>query len=106
MDKLKQKRWNRTSKAAKFLRKGLQSGEIDPNDTPKNIKETYPIFSEYSDTAFRAAWNRMKAELGIHVHKGDESNKSMLGYNDNSDGKYSPGVFSFVFVSNHFFLFS
>ena len=65
------KRWNRNSKAGKFLLEGLKSGEIDHNETPKNVWERYPMFKDYKLESFRSQWNKCKSELGVHV-RGNE----------------------------------
>ena len=65
----KSDRWTKDCEAAKLLRSGLESGEIDPNDPPKTIYETYPLFQQYDLTRFRAALNKIKAEKGYMLRK-------------------------------------
>ena len=35
------------SEAAKLLKEGLENGDIDPNETPKSVHESRPIFEQY-----------------------------------------------------------
>ena len=66
-NKRKSDRWNRDSEAGKMLKSMLENGEMDPSDSPKRIWELYPIFKQYDLAKFRAALNKMKAELGVNL---------------------------------------
>jgi hypothetical protein len=60
-------RWSNRTKAHKLLKEGLTDGTIDNTLKPKDVHEANTEFLKYPLTSFRAAFNRMKAELGVHV---------------------------------------
>lgn len=60
-------RWSKDSKAAKYLKKAMVEGEIDTNNQPKVIYDSCPLFQKYKLDSFRAAFNKLKAELGCNV---------------------------------------
>ena len=61
------KRWNKDSKAAVYMRKAIQQGDIDTSDTPKTVYDRYPIFQQYKLDSFRQAFNKTKTELGMNL---------------------------------------
>ena len=61
--------WNKDCEAAKFLKAGLKNGDIDPNELPKVVWESFPIFQKYDLTKFRVALNKIKADVGCHLRK-------------------------------------
>lgn len=79
----KSDRWNRDSEAGKLLRQLLENGEVDASDPPKIVWESYPIFQQYDLSKFRAALNKMKAELGCNIRTTkkdpDENNGGGIG---------------------------
>lgn len=60
-------RWCKKSKANQMLLTGLKKQEIDPNTPPKQVWESEPEFQKCKLDAFRAAYNRAKADYGFHV---------------------------------------
>ena len=64
------KRWSATSQEAKLLESKLKAGEIDPNEQPRDIYKRYSVFQKYKLDSFRAAYNKMKAKLGLRVQRG------------------------------------
>ena len=90
----KASRWSKSSKAAKFLKHALMSGEIDPNEPPRNIHASNPLFQEYSLATFRNNLTKLKTELGIHVRKPCDTKPpplATLAFNDEAeecDGKF------------------
>ena len=62
-------KWSNRTKAYKLLKEGLTDGTIDNNLKPKDVHESHIEFLKYPLTSFRAAFNRMKAELGVHVRE-------------------------------------
>ena len=68
--------WEKNSDAAKLLKSGLENGDIDPQLPPKQIWESCPIFQQYELTRFRAALNKMKAEIGLHLRKANAANNN------------------------------
>ena len=87
---MKDKRWSKNSPAGKFLTRGLQNGDLDPNDTPKNIWESHGLFKQYTLDKFRSAWNKEKALLGMHVRPDSGKAKSYgggMGVFGDDDGK-------------------
>lgn len=88
-------RWHKESEAAKLLKAGLESGDIDPHETPKSIWETYPIFQQYELHRFRAALNKMKAEMGCLMRKkppgGGDLNEEDSKYGSTMNGECTGG---------------
>jgi hypothetical protein len=62
-------KWSNRTKAYKLLKEGLTDGTIDNNLKPKDVHESHIEFLKYPLTSFRSAFNRMKAELGVHVRE-------------------------------------
>lgn len=60
-------KWSNRTKAYKILKEGLLDGTIDSTMKPKDVHEANHDFLKYSLVSFRSAFNRMKAELGVHV---------------------------------------
>jgi hypothetical protein len=60
-------KWSNRTKAYKILKEGLLDGTIDSTMKPKDVYESNNDFLKYSLVSFRSAFNRMKAELGVHV---------------------------------------
>jgi hypothetical protein len=50
-----------------MLKEGLTDGTIDNTLRPKEVHESNPEFQKYPLSSFRSAYNRMKADLGVHV---------------------------------------
>lgn len=67
------KRWTASSPAAMKLKDLLVKGEIDANARPKEVYDNDTIFHEYSLPQFRANFNKIKAELGVHMRGGKYS---------------------------------
>jgi hypothetical protein len=63
----KKERWSNRTKAHKMLKEGLQDGTIDANQKPKEVYDCNPEFLKYPLQSFRSAFNRLKAEMGMHV---------------------------------------
>ena len=61
------KKWDRNSEAGRFLRQGLENGDIDPSLPPKQIYDQFPVFQQFDLTKFRAALNKAKTDLGCQV---------------------------------------
>jgi hypothetical protein len=80
-------KWSKDSEAAKLLRSGLENGDIDPNDSPKAIWESCPVFQQYDLPKFRAGLNKVRTELGLMVRK--KSGSEQGGGDD--DGKVYGG---------------
>jgi hypothetical protein len=66
--KEKKARFTKNCKGYNVLREGLEDGSIDINLRPKDVHESNPEFLKYPLPSFRSALNRIKAELGVHVH--------------------------------------
>lgn len=65
------KKFTQQTAAYIFLKKALESGEIDSNDTPRNIYEAYPTkFVGYTLLQVRTGFNKIKAIMGSHVRDG------------------------------------
>ena len=64
----KNDRWSNRTKAHKMLKEGMEDGTIDANQKPKDVYDSNPEFLKYPLQSFRSAFNRIKAELGVHVH--------------------------------------
>ena len=89
----KDKRWNKDCEAAKFLKAGLENGDIDPNKPPKVVWESFPIFQKYVLTKFRAALNKIKADMGCHLRKKGVSNLICFDKENKHDtNEYSPMI--------------
>jgi hypothetical protein len=90
-------RWNRDSEAGKLLKQLLENGDIDPTDPPKLVYDSYPIFQQYDLSKFRAALNKMKAEMGcnVRVRKGDGDDDNgvsgTIGYVGGNPGNVNGG---------------
>jgi hypothetical protein len=79
-------KWNRKSEAARFLKEGLESGELDPSVPPKQLYDTYPIFQQYELGKFRAALNKMKSDMGMHARRINQDYNSQ-GDDEDEDEK-------------------
>jgi hypothetical protein len=64
---VKKERWSNCTKAYKMLEEGLQDGTIDANQKPKEVHNSNPEFLKHHLQSFCSAFNRMKAEMGMHV---------------------------------------
>jgi len=84
-------RWNRDSEAGRMLKSMIENGDIDPSDPPKAIWDAYPIFQQYDLAKFRAALNKMKAELGVNVRikKGDGDDDDNNGGVGGAGGRFA-----------------
>ena len=60
-------RWSNRCKAYKMMTDILTSSDYDPNTQPKDLWESNPEFKKYALASFRSAFNRKKADLGVHV---------------------------------------
>jgi DnaJ-domain-containing protein 1 len=60
-------KWTKNCKAYKTLKEGLLDGTIDSTMKPKEVHESNNAFLKYPLASFHSAFNRMKAELGVHV---------------------------------------
>jgi hypothetical protein len=61
------KQWNANSAAAKALKEGLASEDIDCNATPKQVWESNPLFQQYKLDTFRHHLAKERAKQGIFV---------------------------------------
>ena len=66
------KRWNSLSQEAKMIEAKLISGEIDPNESPKDIYSRYPEIQCFKLDSFRSGFNKMKTKLGSNVQRHGE----------------------------------
>lgn len=71
-------KWSKSSKAALKLKLRLKQGKIDPNDKPKTVWESDPEFMKYNLASFRAAYNKYKAELGVHLRTANNGEQCTL----------------------------
>jgi hypothetical protein len=60
-------KWSNRTKAYKILKDGFRDGSIDNTMKPKDVHESNPEFIKYPLPSFRSAFNRLKADLGLHV---------------------------------------
>lgn len=79
-------RWNKDSEAGKLLRASLENGDIDPHDPPKVIWESYPIFQQYDLAKFRAALNKLKAELGCNLRTSGSRRENVTNNDESGVG--------------------
>ena len=93
------KRWNKDSEAASYLKKALQTGDIDPSDTPKNVYDRYPLFQQYKLESFRQAFNKFKTELVINVRPAAAATNT-TAYQEEAKGKSNRSNFSFFCFYN------
>ena len=65
------KKFTQTCKAYKFLKAGMEKRDIDSNEMPKGIYDSYPeVFDGYTLGQVRTGFNKIKALLGSHVRDG------------------------------------
>jgi hypothetical protein len=77
---VKNDRWNNRTKAHKMLKEGMADGTIDPNQKSKDVHDCNSEFQKYSLQSFRSAFNRIKAELDVHVRDEGKYHQHILLY--------------------------
>ena len=101
-------RWTKEGEPARFLKRALESGEIDPNETPKNVWTRYPLFKKYKLEVFRSQYNSLKTKLGLQVRTngaGTEDDQFDNEGGDDDEGTYNVVELSLVFYLSSNILF-